>query len=140
MNRSAVQDAPPNGRSIPELLAALVNDALSLIRQEIRLARHELSRNARALAAAAGAVAVAAALGVAALGALTACAILALALVLPGWLAALIVAVVFGGVAGILALGAAAKVRAALTPPEQTLATLKEDVEWTKAQARSAPR
>ncbi|HZD71278.1 MAG TPA: phage holin family protein, partial [Actinomycetes bacterium] len=51
----------------------------------------------------AGLFGTAAALGLASLGALTACIILALNAVLPAWLAALIVAAVFGVVAAVLA-------------------------------------
>jgi hypothetical protein len=74
----------------------------------------------------------------AALGALTACFILALNAVMPAWLAALIVALVYGAIAAFLALRGRDKVKQA-TPlvPEQTIETVKEDVEWAKTQMRS---
>ncbi|MGH3099456.1 MAG: phage holin family protein, partial [Thermoleophilia bacterium] len=74
----------------------------------------------------------------AALGALTACFILALNAIMPAWLAALIVAVVYGIIAFVLVKQGQAKIKAAAPPvPEQTIETVKEDVEWAKTQMRS---
>ena len=55
------------------------------------------------------------------------------------WVAALIVAVIYGAVAGALALNGRRKVQEAGPPqPEQTIQTVKEDVQWAKNQATSA--
>jgi nitrate/nitrite transporter NarK len=81
------------------------------------------------------------ALGLGALGALTACFILALNAVMAAWLAALIVAVVYGIVAFVLVKQGQARIKAAGPPvPEQTIETVKEDVEWAKTQMRSEKR
>jgi hypothetical protein len=57
------------------------------------------------------------------------------------WLAALIVTVLWGAIAGVLALQGKHKVEEATPPqPEQTIETLKEDVEWAKRQPESVPR
>jgi hypothetical protein len=57
------------------------------------------------------------------------------------WLAALIVAVVYAGVAGVMALLGRQKTREALPPaPEQAIESTKEDVQWAKTRARSASR
>jgi hypothetical protein len=73
-----------------------------------------------------------------ALAALTTCLILALDAAMPAWLAALIVAVAYGVVAAVLALRGRAKVQQAVPPvPEQTIQTVKEDVQWAKTQMRS---
>ena len=78
------------------------------------------------------------AIGLAALGALTACFILALDTIMPAWLAALIVAVVYGIVAFVLVKQGQARIKRATPPvPEQTIETVKEDVEWAKTQMRS---
>ena len=51
------------------------------------------------------------------------------------WLSALIVTVVYAAIAGVLALMGKKKVQQATPPvPEQTVETLKEDVEWAKTQ------
>jgi hypothetical protein len=54
------------------------------------------------------------------------------------WLAALIVAVVYAGVAGVLAITGKQSIEEAGPPqPEQTVETIKEDVQWAKNQAAS---
>jgi hypothetical protein len=74
-------------------------------------------------------------------GALTAFLILVLALFLPEWLAALIVAAAFGAGAYVLMQRGKERVQEAGKPvPEQTIETVKEDVEWAKNQATSARR
>ena len=56
-----------------------------------------------------------------------------------GWLAALIVAVGYGAVAGALALMGRTRVQQATPPlPEQATESVKEDVQWTKSRARQA--
>jgi len=80
----------------------------------------------------------AAVLGALALGALTACAILALATAVAAWLAALIVGVVYAVIAGVLALSGKKQVARAIPPvPEEAVETTKEDVEWVKQRAKS---
>jgi putative superfamily III holin-X len=76
--------------------------------------------------------------GLFAFGALTACLILALATFLEPWIAALIVAAVYGAIAGILALRGRDRVQAAAPPvPEQAVDSTKEDLEWVKTRAKS---
>jgi nitric oxide reductase large subunit len=63
--------------------------------------------------------------------------ILALALVVAGWLAALIVAVVYALIAGVAALLGKRKVQQATPPvPERAIESTKGDVEWTKSRAK----
>jgi hypothetical protein len=78
-------------------------------------------------------------MGLYAVGALTATIILALATFLPGWVAALIVTVIYGAIAGVLALRGKSQVDEATPPvPEQAVDTTKEDVRWVKTRAQSA--
>jgi hydroxyethylthiazole kinase-like sugar kinase family protein len=73
------------------------------------------------------------------LGSLTAAAIAALDTAMPTWLAALIVGVVWLGVAGVLAMTGKNKVQEATPPvPEQAIESSKEDVQWAKTRAQSA--
>jgi hypothetical protein len=68
-----------------------------------------------------------------ALGALTACLILLLALAIPAWVAALIVAAIWGVLAGVLAMQGRDRIKRGTPPvPEQTIETVKEDVQWLK--------
>jgi Putative Actinobacterial Holin-X, holin superfamily III len=73
-----------------------------------------------------------------AVGALTACLILALATAVAPWLAALIVAVAYGAIAGVLALTGKTNVQKATPPvPEQATESVKEDVRWAKTRAQA---
>jgi uncharacterized membrane protein YqjE len=131
-------DSDLRDRSIGELLRQLSEQTTRLVHQELELAKAELTQKGKQAGAGAGLVGGAGALGLAALGALAACFILALNAIMPAWLAALIVAVVYGAIAAFLALRGRDKVKQA-TPlvPEQTIETVKEDVEWAKTQLRS---
>jgi cbb3-type cytochrome oxidase subunit 3 len=72
-------------------------------------------------------------------GAVTAFLILALSIVLDEWLSALIIGVVLARVAYLLAKRGKERVEEAGSPvPEQTIETVKEDVEWAKNRATSA--
>jgi hypothetical protein len=128
-------------RPLPELLRQLSQETTHLLKQEIELAKAEVGEKGRQAGKGAGLFGAAGVIGLGAVGALTACFILALDAVMPGWLAALIVAVVYAAVAGVLALQGRNKVKQATPPvPEQTIETLKEDVRWAKTQTPSAKR
>jgi hypothetical protein len=125
-------------RPVAELLRDLSQQTGTLVRQEIDLAKAELAQKGKQAGAGAGLFGGAGVVGLLALGALTACFIAALQTAMPIWLAALIVAVVYAAIAGALALAGRARIRKA-TPaaPEQTIETVKEDVQWAKTRARS---
>jgi hypothetical protein len=91
-------------RPVGELVRDLSQQTTDLVRQEVELAKAELAVKARSAGIGAGMFGGAGVLGFYALGALTAAAILGLAQVVDGWLAALIVAVLYGAGAGLLAL------------------------------------
>jgi uncharacterized membrane protein YqjE len=125
-------------RSLGELLKQLSEQTTRLVHQELELAKAELQQKGRQAGAGAGMFGGAGAVGLAALGALTACFILAFDLVMPAWLAALIVAVVYGIIAFVLVKQGQAKLKQATPPvPTQTIETVKEDVEWARTQMRS---
>ena len=125
-------------RSTGDLLKQLSEQTTSLVRQEIDLAKAELSEKGKTAGVGAGMFGAAGLFGVFALAALTTTVIVALEQVLPLWLAALIVAIVYAAVAAVLALRAKDKVKEAVPPvPEQTQESVKEDVQWAKTRARS---
>jgi uncharacterized membrane protein YqjE len=126
-------------QSTGELLRQLSEQTTKLVRQEIELAKAELTEKGKKAGIGAGMFGGAGALAFYAFGALTACLILALATALDGWLAALIVAVVYGAAAGVLALTGKQKVTEATPPvPEQAVDSTKEDVRWVKTRAKAA--
>ena len=131
----------PDDRPLPELMKTLADQTTTLVRQEIDLAKAEFSEKGKKAGQGAGMFGGAGVIGFLALAALTAAAILGLATALPDWLAALIVGAVYAAVAGILALQGKNKVQEAGPPvPEQTVETIKEDVEWAKTQKQSVSR
>jgi uncharacterized membrane protein YqjE len=128
-------------RPLGELLKQLSEETTRLVHQELELAKAELAQKGRQAARGAGLFGAAGVVGLLAAAALTACFILALNAVTPAWLAALIVAVVYAAAAAVLALRGRNRVKQAVPPvPEQTIETLKEDVQWAKTQTRSARR
>jgi len=126
-------------RPTSELLKQLSDQTTSLVRQEIELAKLEVREKGKKAGMGAGMFGAAGVLGLYAVGALTATIILALATFLPGWAAALIVTVIYGAIAGVLALRGKSQVKQATPPlPAQAVETTKEDVRWVKTRAQSA--
>jgi hypothetical protein len=125
-------------RATGELLQELSDHTTTLVRQEIELAKAELGEKGKMAGLGAGMFGAAGLFGVFAFAALTTCITVALDSAMPLWLAALIVAVAYGAVAGVLALQGRNKVQQAGPPvPEQATESVKEDVQWAKTQARS---
>jgi uncharacterized membrane protein YqjE len=119
----ATQDEP-----IGALVHRLSEQIPELVRSELRLAQAELAQKGKKAGLGVGLFSVAGLLGFFAFGTLVATAILALAHVLPDWLAALIVAVVLLVGAGIAGLVGKKEVQQA-TPaaPERTMASVQKD-------------
>ncbi len=131
------EDPELSERSIADLLRQLSEQTATLVRQELDLAKAELTVKGKQAGLGAGMFGGAGVFGLYAVGALTACVILALSLAVAGWLAALIVAVVYGAIAGGLALTGKSKVQEAVPPvPEQAVESVKDDVESTKQRAK----
>lgn len=123
--------------SVAELVKQLGEQTSDLARQEVELAKAELSEKGRAIGIGAGAFGAAGLVALFAVGALTAALILALAEAIDGWLAALIVFAVYAAIAGGLALFGRREVEQGTPPtPERAIETTKEDVERVKQGAK----
>ncbi len=128
-------------RSVGDLVKDATAQAQTLIRQEAELAKAELSEKGKKVGIGAGMFGGAGLFGLFAFAALTAAFIGAIDLAVPFWAAALIVAAVYGAIAGVLALTGKNKVQAATPPvPEETVESVKEDVAWTKQRAQAGRR
>jgi uncharacterized membrane protein YqjE len=136
--------ASPQQTHRPELgsdpsLGALVHDMTqqmsTLVRDEIRLAQAEMTQKGKKAGLGAGLFGGAGLVALYALAGLLATVVLALALVIPAWLATLVVTVVLFAVAGVLAMQGRSNVAQA-TPakPEEAIAGLKEDVATVKGE------
>ncbi len=125
-------------RPTGELLSRLSQQTTDLVRQEIELAKAELTAKGKRAGVGASMFGGAGLFGVFAFAALTTAIIAALQLAMPVWVAALIVAVVYGIVAAVLAQRGKQKVQDVGAPmPEQTKDSVKEDVQWAKTRMRS---
>jgi hypothetical protein len=130
-------DAALSEQPVADLLRTLSDQTATLVRQELELAKAELTVKGKRAGLGAGMFGAAGVLGFYAFGALTACLILALSKAVTGWLAALIVAVVYAAVAGVMALQGKSNVQAGVPPvPEQATQSTKEDIELTKQRVR----
>jgi hypothetical protein len=126
-------------RPLGEVAKDLTSDVALLVRKEIELAKAEMAEKGRTAAPGLGMFGGAGVVGLCAAGALTASLILVFSLFLPDWAAALIVGVVLAAVAFVLARQGKEQIADAGKPvPEQTIETVKEDVEWAKTRASSA--
>ena len=135
---TASQENPLRDRPTGELLKELSDQSTTLIKQEVELAKAELQEKGKQAGMGAGMFGGAGLFGVAAFAALTTALIAVLATAMDTWIAALIVAVVYAAVAGVMAMTGKKKVQEAVPPvPEQAKESVKEDLEWAKTQARS---
>ena len=117
-------------RPIGDLLSSFVQESTTLVSQEMELARAEIGEQVTRAGRGAGLFAAAAVLALAGLGALTACAIAALALAMDTWIAALIVGGALLLLAGVLALMGRARLKAVASPvPERALRGVRRDIE-----------
>jgi uncharacterized membrane protein YraQ (UPF0718 family) len=128
-------------RPIGELLKQLAKETTTLVRQELELAKAEVREKGRQAGPGFGMWGAAGAVGLTAFGALTASFVLVLDGAIANWLAALVVAIIYAAVAGLLyALGKRRVNKAGSPVPKQTVETLKEDVQWAKHPTTSAKR
>jgi uncharacterized membrane protein YqjE len=131
----------PRDRPIGDLLKQLSQETTTLVRQELELAKAEMAQKGKQAGVGAGMFGGAGASALLGLGALTAAAIAALDTGIALWLAALILALLWLAIAGVLAARGKKKVQQSTPPvPEQTQQSVKEDVRWAKTRARSARR
>ena len=138
----ATAQPPPTSEPGSEpTLGALVHDMTqqlsTLVRDEIRLAQVEMTEKGKRVGVGIGLFSAAGILGLFGFGVLLTTVILALALVMPAWLAALIVAIVLFAAAGIAALQGKSNVaKATPVKPEKAIDGIKEDVAIAKGSHR----
>jgi uncharacterized membrane protein YqjE len=118
-----------------DVVKDIISNVQEMVRSEIRLARAELREEASTSANAAKLIGMGAGLGLFAAAFILTTVALLLALVMPAWVATLIV----GAVLGVAAMVLLAKGKAEFTVPKprKTIENVKENVEWMKNQTRS---
>lgn len=126
-------DVPRMERSLGELFSDLSQQTADLIRQEMRLAKAELSEKLADVGKHAMMIGAAIAFALAAV--VTIAAAVALVLVQIGvtpWLAAVITAALMGGIAFVLAQSGISALRKKTIAPVETMNSLKETTQWLK--------
>jgi hypothetical protein len=119
--------------------STLLHQEVELVKAEVKenidLAKAELTDKGKKAGIGVGVLAAAASTALLALGALTAFLILALDGAMPNWLAALCVTALWAVVAALLAVYGRNRLAEVGTPvPERTIGSVKEDVTWIKDQ------
>jgi uncharacterized membrane protein YqjE len=128
-------------QSTGDLVKQLSEQTTTLVRKEIELAKAELAEKGKVAGQGAGMFGGAAVVGLLAAGTLTALILALLDKAMEFWVAALIVTIVYCAIAAVLAMTGRDRVKQGMPPaPEQTVETVKEDVQWAKSQAKSARR
>lgn len=124
--------SPAADRPLGELFSELASESSLLVKQEIALVRQEMVEKASQAAGQAAVVSSGLAITHIALLSLAASAIAGLSMVLPIWLAALLVGLVFLAIGRALTVKGMAGLRAIDATPQQTIRTLEENKKWVK--------
>jgi len=123
-------------QSIGELFASLARDTSSLVRQEVELARTEMTQKATTAAKQGAYIGIGGAVAYVGLIVLAFALAYLLAEFIPLWIAALIVALVFLGIGYFLIQKGLTTLRNTNLTPQETIDTLKEDAAWVKDQVK----
>ena len=123
-------------QSIGDLVARLAGDTSTLLRQEVQLAKVELSRKAAETGKHIGLIAVGGGVAYAGLLAIVAALVLFLGEYMPFWLSALITGIVVGGIGYYFARRQLDALQHLDPVPRATVETMKENKEWAKEQLR----
>ena len=122
-------------RSLGELLGDLAQQTATLARQEVELAKTEMTQKASRVGRDLGFLAIGGAVAYAGFLAIVAAVIFLLAANgVAWWLAALLVGLVVAGVGYVLVQRGLSALKRDDLAPRQTLETLKEDKDWAKEQ------
>ena len=135
MSEPTVSHTPESDPTLGAIVHDLTTQVPELIRSEMRLAQAEFAEKGKRAGIGIGMFSAAGLLAFFGVAALLTTIVLALDLMMPAWLAALIVTVVLFAGAGILALLGKNKVQEAAPPvPERAVEGVKEDIATVKGQ------
>ncbi len=123
-------------RPLGDLFGDLATEMSNLVRQEVALAKVEVTQKAKYVGRNVGYLVVGGAVAYAALLAILAAIVMLLARVMPNWGATLIVGVVAGAIGWMLIGKAMMALQQADLTPRETVETLKEDATWMKEQIK----
>ena len=125
-----------DNKPLGDLFSDLATDMSSLVRQEVALAKLEVTQKAKYLGRNVGYLVVGGAVAYAGLLAVIAAIIMLLDNYMPAWGAALLVGGVVALIAGLMIGKAIAALQNTDLTPRETVETLKEDAAWVKQQIK----
>lgn len=132
MNEERSLESKPLG----DLFGDLAKEMSNLVRQEVALAKVEMTQKARRIGKNVGYLVVGGAIGYAALLAVIAAVIMLLDRYMPIWGAALVVGILIAGISWLLIGKALNALQETEITPRETVETLKEDAAWVKQQIK----
>jgi hypothetical protein len=121
-------------RSLGDLFSELAQETGMLVRQEVTLARTEITDSATRVGKNVGIIAAGGALAFCGLLAVIAAVILGLANFMPAWLSALLVGIIVIAIAALIAMPAMNALKRTKLAPTETVESIKEDAQWLKNQ------
>ena len=130
------ENRPLENLPLGDLLGDLATNMSNLVRQEVALAKVEITQKAKHVGRNVGYLVIGGAVAYAALLAIIAAIIMLLAKVMPHWGSALIVGAVVGAIGWMLIGKAMAALQQTDLTPRETVETLKEDATWMKQQIK----
>ena len=123
-------------RSFSELLQGIIHNVQDIVRSEVRLAKTEIREEAIKAKASLIMLGAGAVTGLFAILFLLLMIVSALALILPNWAAALVVAAALAVAAGMMLAGGIKSFQKIHAAPERTAETIKENIQWAKQQIK----
>ena len=130
------ENRPMENRPLGDLFSDLASDMSNLVRQEVALAKLEVTQKAKYLGRNVGYLVVGGAVAYAGMLAVIAAVIMLLDRVMPAWGAALLVGVVVAVIAWLMIGKAMSALQQAELTPRETVETLEEDATWMKQQIK----
>ena len=130
------ESRPMENKPLGDLFSDLAADMSNLVRQEVALAKLEITQKAKHVGTNIGYLVIGGAVAYAGLLAVVAAIIMLLAKVMPHWGSALLVGIVVAGIAWLLIGKALTALQEADLTPKDTVETLKEDATWVKQQIK----
>lgn len=123
-------------RSLGELFTQLLQETSTLMRQEVQLARVEMSQKASDMVKDATLLIIGGAVAYAGLLAIVFALIAGLSLFMAAWLAALLVGVVIAAIGYLMIQKGMHDLKHVNPAPEKTIESIKEDTRWVQQQMR----
>ena len=130
------EDRSLENKPLGDLFGDLASEMSNLVRQEVALAKVEITQKAKGIGKNVGYLVVGGAVGYAALLAVIAAVIMLLDKYMPAWGAALLVGIIIAGISWLLIGKALNALQETEITPRETVETLKEDAAWVKQQIK----